>query len=402
MTQETRYNAQRRIFEDEIRKQYAELQKHKPNILVVGRTGVGKSTLINAVLGEKLAETGAGKPITKSYAIYEHPLVNMIDSKGWEGGAEGDQSFRDDTKRLLQQRRTTNPDEHIHVVWYVLAASDARFQEYDAQLVREAFGGIPVLFVLTKCDTARDADIAQVEQAITDATKVMAQQATKYAPAPRIVGVIRTAADPLPILGREPWGVKEVVDATQDELPALYRDAFDAAQAVDFSRKAARARAVVAAAAATAGGIGFVPIPFSDAALLSPLQIGMVSSIAIIYGFGADPGSLTALISGAMVPLVAESAGVTLAGNLIKLFPGAGSIVGGMVDGTVAASVTATIGYAFQQVFHQLALIKARDQQAVGVDAAAAFLKQALPQALQEVRRRGLGSFLPGGNDKDQ
>ena len=35
------------------------------NIIVAGKTGVGKSTLINSVFREKLAETGIGKPVTQ-------------------------------------------------------------------------------------------------------------------------------------------------------------------------------------------------------------------------------------------------------------------------------------------------------------------------------------------------
>ena len=35
------------------------------NIFVVGKSGVGKSTLINAVFGEKLAKTGSGSPKPK-------------------------------------------------------------------------------------------------------------------------------------------------------------------------------------------------------------------------------------------------------------------------------------------------------------------------------------------------
>ena len=34
------------------------------NIIVAGKTGVGKSTLINAVFRDNLAETGMGKPVT--------------------------------------------------------------------------------------------------------------------------------------------------------------------------------------------------------------------------------------------------------------------------------------------------------------------------------------------------
>ena len=36
----------------------------KLNIIVVGKSGVGKSTLINSLFRDKIAETGLGRPIT--------------------------------------------------------------------------------------------------------------------------------------------------------------------------------------------------------------------------------------------------------------------------------------------------------------------------------------------------
>jgi uncharacterized protein (DUF697 family) len=124
----------------------------------------------------------------------------------------------------------------------------------------------------------------------------------------------------------------------------------------------------------------------------------MVGRIAIIYGFGMDPGSLTTLIGGAMMPLVAQSAGIYLASSLIELIPGAGSIVGGAISGSVAAGVTASVGYAFQTAFHQLALMRAKGQ-TITTDAAAEYLKQALPLALQEIKQRGIKNILTAGGD---
>lgn len=39
----------------------------KPNVLLTGITGAGKSSLINAVFGQKLAKTGTGVPITQHF-----------------------------------------------------------------------------------------------------------------------------------------------------------------------------------------------------------------------------------------------------------------------------------------------------------------------------------------------
>ena len=58
----------------------------KGNVLVIGNSGVGKSTLINAVLGEDRAVTGYGtEGTTKELAIYENRELpfRVIDSVGF-------------------------------------------------------------------------------------------------------------------------------------------------------------------------------------------------------------------------------------------------------------------------------------------------------------------------------
>ena len=56
------------------------------NLLVAGRSGVGKSTLINAVFQGNLAETGQGRPITKDIKAYskEGIPLTLFDTKGLE------------------------------------------------------------------------------------------------------------------------------------------------------------------------------------------------------------------------------------------------------------------------------------------------------------------------------
>lgn len=56
------------------------------NIMVVGKTGVGKSTLINNLFRENLALTGIGRPITKHLRRISKegvPLV-LYDTRGLE------------------------------------------------------------------------------------------------------------------------------------------------------------------------------------------------------------------------------------------------------------------------------------------------------------------------------
>lgn len=60
------------------------------NVIVAGKTGVGKSTLINSVFKEKLAETGMGKPVTdhmRKLTKKGVPLA-IYDTRGFELGKE--------------------------------------------------------------------------------------------------------------------------------------------------------------------------------------------------------------------------------------------------------------------------------------------------------------------------
>ena len=56
------------------------------NIIVAGKTGVGKSTLINSVFRGNLAPTGTGRPVTLENKIYkrENFPLTIYDNNGFE------------------------------------------------------------------------------------------------------------------------------------------------------------------------------------------------------------------------------------------------------------------------------------------------------------------------------
>lgn len=71
-----------------IQKEYKELKTL--NVMILGKTGVGKSTLINNMFNEKMAETGIGKPVTHTIRKITKPdfPLAIYDTPGLELGGK--------------------------------------------------------------------------------------------------------------------------------------------------------------------------------------------------------------------------------------------------------------------------------------------------------------------------
>lgn len=93
--------------------------------------------------------------------------------------------------------------------------------------------------------------------------------------------------------------------------------------------------------AGAAAAIGASPIPGSDAVLLTGVQTKMMYDIMRAYGINIGIGTVVEEILRAKV---VSMLGKAVAGNIIKMIPGAGSIIGGAVNATVASSITYALG----------------------------------------------------------
>jgi uncharacterized protein (DUF697 family) len=267
----------------------------------------------------------------------------VLDTRGLEVGKDNAELIAE-LRDYLHGMRRKPLAEQLHVAWYCVRAGDRRFEETEAEFVRALHDlGVPVILVLTQVPRSGT-------RVHPDAEALAARIAELRLPI--VDGLIHyTMARDDEFTGQTAYGLQELLDATFRGAPAGVAHAITAAQRIDFDRKRERAEAAIKVATGAATTAGASPIPFSDAAILVPLQIGMMASIAVTYGISVERSTAASIAATA----AATTAGRSLVGNLIKFVPGAGTAVAGTINATVAGTFTWAMGHAWVRVCERMA-----------------------------------------------
>lgn len=312
----------------------------KMNILVLGNSGAGKTTLIKAISGQEI-ETSVGEGDTQKIKVYESNIwpLRCIDTKGFEYSRFAQmQTIRQVKKFTKEQVELSQSDEEksigIDAVWYCIEGTARRTFTYNIEMMNKAirrWKNVPVFAVITKSYSKVD-----IEENIDAVAKAFAKGKST-----NLQKIIPVVADAYPIneeLVVEQMGIEELCNATLNCLEEAKKISEESVARMVLEQKRYTANALTAGATTAGIVVGAVPIPFTDSLILVPLETALTKGILKIYGVEISGDLVTSIVSSAAITNIAKA---TL--SSLKAVP---NVAASVLNAVVAGFFVAALGEA--------------------------------------------------------
>lgn len=353
------------VDESQVEKMWKEIESSslKLNILMAGKTGVGKTSLVNAIIGKEVGLVAKdGEPCTRinsGYLPWETDSGNICftDVPGF-GEANAPTidglSYEENVRRLGRE---------ANVLLLVINCSDKALEK-EEEFLRNwkkdpELSKVPVIVAINKIDAMKpirewDPKKLNILHPSTEKERQIKSFVdyvsglpafNEYAYAGRIFPVCAGEE-----WGKDTYGIQDLKEAINDSVPEMLGLLVTRIN----QTKEERAKKVIRNYSLSAATVAIEPIPIVDSILLAPVQIAMVIHLGRIYGV-----KVTKSVAGGLVNTI----GLSFLGNelfliLVGFFPGVKQILGP----SIAFSLTWTSGLIINELFENGNLNPTKDQ----------------------------------------
>lgn len=275
---------------------------------LIGDVNAGKSSTINRIVGEEVAGVGAEPGETTEVKRHKYKEnIYFIDTPGLND------------VNTVNSEVTLDYYKKADIILFFLNAAGTVFSEVEKQ----SFEKIQrvnknILIVLNKIDAADEIErlVSRVKKETGEIYKV------------------------IPVSSKTG---ENIDDLRNSILEILKKKSKDILFAKSIKEKSATANAWIIGASVSAGAVGASPIPGSDIIPITGIQIGLLTRLAVLYNKPITKEAAKELV----LATIMGNVGKSIFRQIIKIFPGAGSVAGA----TVAGATTLALGYAVKYAY---------------------------------------------------
>lgn len=338
---------------------------HSFNYFIIGKTGVGKSTFINIICGDLVALERGGTNVTvgiKRYRCLNAPIY-LYDTEGFSSGNELNKTKKIIFQTLDELKKTK---QKIHGIFYLFNGQLKRtFDDQEEQLINELFGkGIDIYFLINFMSKKKNNNKAK--EIFIEENEFRFNNPEYNKLFEKNLFVINIKNEDFECHGlekvfqiiyqkfeKDKINIDEVKNLKGDNkkiFPLLKHSSFftninSSSDVLEYIKSFCSFE--IYSATILAGLVGGIDIiPFSDLPIIYGIQTLMIITIAISFGIKLEKSKASELLktlAASSVTLGLGWVGFFLA-SALKLIPGVGTIIGGIINASVGASTTLTIG----------------------------------------------------------
>ncbi|MDD7569974.1 MAG: 50S ribosome-binding GTPase [[Actinobacillus] rossii] len=321
------------------------------NVLLMGKSGAGKSSLINAIFGVDIAKTGVGKPITQELEkiSVKGKGVTLWDTKGIEA-KDFEATMKALENEIEKGIQSLNQKNAPHIALLCIDEPTARIEKREEDLIglTQKYN-IPTIIVFTKTQYEAGQEFFEKAKEIINA-KYEDFIKDRYVRVNSVEGII--LGHKIPKSGLET--LIDLISSCMEEGHGAIQKHFLKIQAVKMEEKFQTmldgAKKVIHFSATAAGTVGASPIPGSDAPAIAAIQSAMIYKLNSEFEVDMEKSAATSVITGILGITALAQVGKAVIAGVLKFIPVAGSILGGAISATTAFTITEAVGFAYIEV----------------------------------------------------